>query len=164
MVPFLAALTGASSVLLIATWYAFSKGRADARLRTLMEPQRMVLEQADPFTQRVAFPVVDGLVNAFAAVLPTRLVTRANAWLVTAGDRTSLPQFLSIVLMLAAGFGAAAWAALALITGEPLRAISSSSPSPRPLPGSCCPSSSCASPRRAARSRSGARCRARSTS
>ncbi|HZP57732.1 MAG TPA: type II secretion system F family protein [Dehalococcoidia bacterium] len=123
MVPFLAALTGASSVLLIATWYAFSKGRADARLRTLMEPQRMVLEQADPFTQRVAFPVVDGLVNAFAAVLPTRLVTRANAWLVTAGDRTSLPQFLSIVLMLAAGFGAAAWAALALITGEPLRAI-----------------------------------------
>ena len=99
-------------------WYAFSKSRQDERLRTLLEPQRVVIEQADPFTQRVAFPVVDGLVNMLIAILPTRLVQRAGIWLVTAGDRTSLPQFLSIVIMATAGGAAAALAFGTLLTGE----------------------------------------------
>ncbi len=118
MIAFVTALCAASSALLLTMWYAFSKGRQDERLRSLLEPQRMVVEQADPFTQRVAFPVVDGMVNALIAILPTRLVQRAGVWLVTAGDKTSLPQFLSIVVMFSAGGAAGMFVLAAIVTGE----------------------------------------------
>lgn len=118
MIAVVTALCAASSALLLAMWYAFSKGRQDERLRSLLEPQRMVIEQADPFTQRVAFPVVDGLVNMLIAILPTRLVQRAGVWLVTAGDKTSLSQFLSIVVMTSAGGAAATFVVAALMSGS----------------------------------------------
>jgi tight adherence protein C len=120
MLALVAALGGALAMFSLSMWYALNRRRHDDRLRTLLEPQRVAVEQADPFTRRVAFPVVDGLVGALAAVLPTRLVTRASAWLVTAGDRTSLPQFLSIVLMTTTGCAAATWAVFAMLTGNAL--------------------------------------------
>ena len=43
----------------------------EVRVRALGEQQRMVVEQG-PFTQRVAFPVVDRIVNFLIAILPTR--------------------------------------------------------------------------------------------
>lgn len=119
MLALVAALSGALAMFCLATWYLLNRRREDDRLRTLLEPQRVAIEQADPFTRRVAFPVVDGLVGALAAVLPTRLVTRSGAWLVTAGDRTSLSQFLSIVLMASTGFGAGTWAICAALSGDP---------------------------------------------
>jgi tight adherence protein C len=94
---------------MLALWYALNKNRQDERVRTLLEPQRMIVEQQDPFTQRVAFPVVDGLVNLLMAILPTALIGRAKVWLVTAGDRMSLTQFLSTAVMSAAGFAAVAF-------------------------------------------------------
>lgn len=124
MLPLVTSAGAASSVLLLALWYGRSKDRQDERLRTLLGPQRMIVEQRDPFTQRVAFPVVDGLVRALMAVLPTALIGRARVWLVTAGDRVSLAQFLSMALMSAAGSAAVTFAAVTVIargaSGAPL--------------------------------------------
>lgn len=101
MIPFLTAVVASSSVFLFALWYLRSKNQQEVRIRTLAEPQRMVIERQDPFTQRVAFPVVDGLVNFLMAILPTSLIVRAKKWLTIAGDSMSLPQFLTIVLVAA---------------------------------------------------------------
>ncbi len=94
-------IVAASSVFLFALWYLRSKNEQEVRIRSLAEPQRMVIEQQDPFTQRVAFPVVDGLVSGLTAILPTSLVSRARVWLVTAGDTMGLAQFFTIVLVTA---------------------------------------------------------------
>jgi tight adherence protein C len=94
-------IVAASSVFLFALWYLRSKNEQEVRIRSLAEPQRMVIEQQDPFTQRVAFPVVDGLVSGLMAILPTSLVSRARVWLVTAGDTMGLAQFFTIVLVAA---------------------------------------------------------------
>ena len=99
MLPLVASLTASSTVFLFTMWYVRSKNQHETRLRSLLEPQRLIAEQQDPFTQRVAFPVVNGLVNFLMAVLPTSLIGRARKWLVTAGDKLSLPQFLTIVLI-----------------------------------------------------------------
>jgi tight adherence protein C len=80
-------------------WYGQSRSRHDVRLRTLMEPQRMLAEQSDPFSQRVAFPAVNSLVNVLLAILPTALIGRARRWLLISGDKLSVSQFLTIVLL-----------------------------------------------------------------
>ena len=123
MLALVAAMSAALAMFALAMWYGLNRRRQDERLRTLLEPQRVAVEQADPFTRRVAFPVVDGIVSGLASVLPTRLVTRAGSWLVTAGNRTSLSQFLSIVLMTSAGLGAVTWAVFAMLSGDALSAI-----------------------------------------
>lgn len=97
----LTSIVAASAVFLFALWYLRSKSTQDARLRSLAEPQRMVVERQDPFTQRVAFPMVDSLVTGLMAVLPTSLIGRARRWLVAAGDTMSAPQFFAIVLVAA---------------------------------------------------------------
>ena len=117
MIPILISATAAGSVLLLFLWYARSKNYQEERLRVLLEPQRMIAEQQDPFTQRVAFPVVDGLVNFLMAILPTALISRARVWLISAGDKLSLAQFLSIVIMMSAGFTAAAFLFSILVFG-----------------------------------------------
>jgi tight adherence protein C len=118
VIPLLSSLTAASSVLLLSVWYGMSRHRHDERLRTLLEPQRMIAEQQDPFTQRVAFPVVDGLVRLLLAILPTALIGRSRSWLITAGDRMSLTQFLSIVVMSTAGFAAVTFLVIILLFQE----------------------------------------------
>jgi tight adherence protein C len=130
LVPSIAA---AGSVFLFALWYLRSKNQQEVRLRSLGEPQRMVVEQQDPFTQRVAFPVVDGLVSGLMAVLPTSLVSRARVWLVTAGDSMSLAQFFTFVLVTATAIPGAyfviAWAATSgspsatVLLGVPVLAV-----------------------------------------
>lgn len=117
MIPLITSAVAASSVLLLTLWYGFSKNHHDERLRTLLEPQRMIAEQQDPFTQRVAFPVVNGMVNVLMAILPTALIGRARVWLIAAGDKLSLSQFLTIVLMVGAGLPAAAFVLGTLVTG-----------------------------------------------
>ena len=101
MLILITSLAASGAVFLFALWYLRSKNQQEVRLRSLAEPQRMIIEQQDPFTQRVAFPVVDGLVSGLMAILPTSLVSRARVWLVTAGDTMSLAQFFTLVLVTA---------------------------------------------------------------
>lgn len=101
MLIWVTSFAAAGSVFLFALWYLRSKNQQEVRIRSLAEPQRMIVEQQDPFTQRVAFPVVDGLVGFLMAIMPTSLVTRARKWLVVAGDTMSLPQFFTLVLVTA---------------------------------------------------------------
>ena len=75
------------SVFLFVLWYARSKSTMESRVRGLADQQRLVVEYGDPFTQRVAFPVIDGLVTTLANILPTSMITRAKRWLVIAGAR-----------------------------------------------------------------------------
>ncbi|MEX2227442.1 MAG: type II secretion system F family protein [Dehalococcoidia bacterium] len=101
MLALITSIAASSSVLVLAVWYGQSRSRHDVRLRTLMEPQRMLAEQSDPFSQRVAFPVVNTLVNVLMAILPTALIGRARRWLLIAGDKMVISQFLTIVLIAA---------------------------------------------------------------
>jgi tight adherence protein C len=94
-------IISAMAVFLFALWYFRSKNQLEVRIRSLGEQERLVVESQEPFSQRVAFPVIDGLVNALMNILPTSLIVRARKWLVVAGDRMSLSQFLTIVLVLA---------------------------------------------------------------
>jgi tight adherence protein C len=82
-----------------------------------MEPQRMLMEQSDPFTQRVAFPVVNGMVNGLMSILPTSLITRSRQWLLTAGDKSSLSQFLTIVLISATALPGALFVFIWIVSG-----------------------------------------------
>jgi tight adherence protein C len=107
MLPLLTALLAASSVILLVVWFARSKVQQEERLRTLLEPQRMLVDQTDPFAQRVAFPMVNSLVNVLMSVLPTALIGKSRQWLLTAGDRLSVSQFMTIVLITATAFPAA---------------------------------------------------------
>jgi tight adherence protein C len=69
------------------------------RIRSLGDQQRMIVEQQASFNERVAFPVVDGLVRGLMSILPTSLVGRARRWLVIAGDKMTVSQFFTIVLV-----------------------------------------------------------------
>jgi tight adherence protein C len=94
-------IVSALSVFLFVLWYMRSKNQAEVRIRSLGDQQRLVVETQQPFTQRVAFPMLDGLVNMVISILPTALIGRARQWLVIAGGKYSLSQFLSIVLVVA---------------------------------------------------------------
>jgi tight adherence protein C len=61
--------------------------------------ERIVVEADDPFSQRVAFPLIDGLVNLLMAALPTALLGKARHWLLICGDKYTISQFLTIVLI-----------------------------------------------------------------
>ena len=89
------------SVFLFALWYLRNKNLQEIRIQSLGEQQRMIVAEHSPFNERVAFPVVDGLVRALMAVLPTSLVGRARRWLVVAGDSMTVSQFFTIVLVTA---------------------------------------------------------------
>lgn len=95
----LTSVVASLSVLLFLLWYIRSKDRMEVRIRALSEQERVVTEYQDPFGQRVAFPIVDGLVNGLMAVMPTSMIGRARRWLITAGDTVSVSQFFTIVLV-----------------------------------------------------------------
>lgn len=117
MLPLVTSIAASSSVLVLALWYAQSRSRHDLRLRTLMEPQRMLAEQSDPFSQRVAFPIANSMVNLLLALLPTALIGRARQWLLIAGDRLVISQFLTIVLISATALPAALFLLIFAATG-----------------------------------------------
>lgn len=114
MLAFVTAALASGSVFLFSLWYVRSKNRMELRLRSLNEQQRLVIDQQDPFAQRVAFPVVDSLVRRLMDILPTSLINRARRLLVIAGDTTTASQFFTIVLILATalpvGYFLVAWA------------------------------------------------------
>ena len=98
MIP-LISVAASLSVFLFALWYLRNKNQQEIRIRSLGEQQRMIVEQQASFNERVAFPVVDGLVRGLMSLLPTSLVGRARRWLVIAGDRMTASQFFTIVLV-----------------------------------------------------------------
>src|SRR5438874_1831848 len=99
MIIFITSTATTLAIFLFALWYVRSKGEMDARVRELGDQQRMVVQELDPFSQRVAFPFVHGAVSTFMSLMPTSLIARARRWLVTAGDTTTVSQFFSIVLV-----------------------------------------------------------------
>jgi tight adherence protein C len=105
----LASMVSALAVFAFAWWYLRSKNEMELRIRSLSDQQRLVVESNEPFSQRVAFPVVDGLVNFLITVLPTGLILRSRKWLVIAGDTLSLSQFMTILLVVGTAIPAAAF-------------------------------------------------------
>lgn len=98
MIP-LISIAASLSVFLFTLWYLRNKNQQEVRIQSLGEQQRMIVEQQASFNERVAFPVVDGLVRGLMSLLPTSLVGRARRWLVIAGDRMTASQFFTIVLV-----------------------------------------------------------------
>jgi tight adherence protein C len=123
MLALVTSIAASSSVLVLALWYGLSRSRHDMRLRTLMEPQRMLAEQSDPFSQRVAFPIANSMVSFLMAILPTSLIGRARQWLLIAGDRLVISQFLTIVLIAATALPAALFLLIFSATGGSAPAI-----------------------------------------
>lgn len=95
----LTSIAASVSVFLFALWYLRSKDQQEVRIRSLGEQQRMIVDHQAPFNERVAFPIVEGLVNGLMAVLPTSFIGRARRWLITAGDAMTVSQFFTIVLV-----------------------------------------------------------------
>ena len=115
MIP-LISIAASLSVFLFALWYLRNKNQQEVRIQSLGDQQRMVVEQQASFNERVAFPVVDGLVRGLISILPTSLVGRARRWLIIAGDKMNVSQFFTIVLvvstLLPAVYFAFVWGAL----------------------------------------------------
>ncbi len=98
MIP-LISVAASLSVFLFTLWYLRNKNQQEIRIQSLGEQQRMIVEQQASFNERVAFPVVDGLVRGLMSILPTSLVGRARRWLVIAGDKMTVSQFFTVVLV-----------------------------------------------------------------
>jgi tight adherence protein C len=94
-----ASFASTGSVFLFVLWYLRSKNAMEERVRSLGVQERLVVEADDPFSQRVAFPMVDGLVKLMMAALPTALIGKARHWLLICGDKYSISQFLTTVLI-----------------------------------------------------------------
>jgi len=88
------------SVALFGLWYTRSKNVMEDRVRALSAQRRALVEQDDPFTQRVMFPAVHGVTTRIVDLLPTSLIGRARKWLMISDSAMSLSTFLSIVLVL----------------------------------------------------------------
>lgn len=99
MVPVLAAMLVFGSVALFGLWYARSKNVMEDRVRALSAHRRVMVEQDDPFTQRVMFPAVHGFATRVINLLPTSVVARSRHWLMVANSNMSLSTFLSILLV-----------------------------------------------------------------
>ncbi len=88
------------SLVLFALWYVRSKNQMEDRVRALSNQRRAMVEQDDPFSQRVMFPVVHGFTTRLMDFLPTSLISRARKWLIISDSSMSLPTFMTIVLVL----------------------------------------------------------------
>jgi tight adherence protein C len=122
--PFLSALLVFGSLSLFSLWYLRSKNVMEERVRSLSAQRRAQAEADDPFSQRVMFPAVQGLMTRFANVLPTALIGQSRRWLTVSNSTMSLPTFLGIVLV-ATTLPAAAMLVLLIVGtgGSPGRAI-----------------------------------------
>ena len=117
MIP-LISIAGSLSVFLFALWYLRNKNQQEVRIRSLGDQQRMIVEQQASFNERVAFPVVDGLVRGLMSVLPTILVGRARRWLIIAGDSMTVSQFFTIVLVASTLLPAIYFASISVSAGS----------------------------------------------
>ena len=95
------AILSTAAVFMFVLWYMRSKSAMETRVRGLAEQQRIVVEAQQPFTQRVAFPFIDSIVNVVMRIMPTALVGAARRWLVIAGDKMTLSQFMAVALVVA---------------------------------------------------------------
>ena len=115
MIIFITSASAALSVFLFALWYVRTQGEMEARIRGLREQHRIALERDEAFSQRVAYPFVHGIVSTFMSLIPTSLVGRSRRWLITGGEKLTLSQFFSVVLvtctMLPAVWFVAVWIA-----------------------------------------------------
>ena len=100
MIPAMAAMFVFGSVALFGLWYTRSKNVMEDRVRALSAQRRALVEQDDPFTQRVMFPAVHRVTTRIVDLLPTSLIGRARKWLMISDSAMSLSTFLSIVLVL----------------------------------------------------------------
>jgi len=98
-VPFVASLMVFGSLVLFGLWYVRSKNQMEDRVRALSAQRRAMLEQDDPFTQRIMFPMVHGFTTRLLSVMPTALIVRAGKWLEIANSSMSLGTFMMIVLV-----------------------------------------------------------------
>lgn len=111
MIP-LTAIAGSLSVFLFVLWYVRSKNESESRVRSLGDHERIIVERQSAFTQRVAFPMVEGAANTLMAILPTSLIGRARKWLIVSGERWTLSQFFTVVLVTSTFLPAAYFALL----------------------------------------------------
>jgi tight adherence protein C len=109
---YLASLMVFGSLVLFALWYVRSKNQMEDRVRALSAQRRAMLEQDDPFTQRIMFPMVHGFTTKLLSVMPTALITRAGKWLQISNSSMSLGTFMMIVLVTTTLPAAAAFAYL----------------------------------------------------
>ncbi|HEX5478221.1 MAG TPA: type II secretion system F family protein [Dehalococcoidia bacterium] len=119
----LIAVMVSSSVFLVALWFTRSKNQMELRLRGLGEQQRMIVEEHDTFSQRVAFPFVNAVVTRFIDILPTSMIGRARRQLIVAGEKMSVSQFFTIVLIAATAIPAAFFVIALLATGGSLNKV-----------------------------------------
>lgn len=95
----LASLMVFGSVLLFGLWYLRSQNEMENRVKALTAQRRAMIEQEDPFSQRVMFPAVHGITTRFMDILPTALISRARKWLIISDSTMGLPTFMAIVLV-----------------------------------------------------------------
>jgi tight adherence protein C len=97
-VPFLTAFAVFGSLFLFGLWYARSKNQMEDRVRALSAQRRNLSERSDPFTDRVMYPAVNGVLTRIVNVMPTALVSRAATWLRISNSSMGLGTFMFIVL------------------------------------------------------------------
>ncbi len=110
--PFLTSSVVFGSLVLFGLWYVRSKNQMEDRVRALSAQRRALVEQDDPFTQRVMFPTVHGLMMRLMDLLPTSLISRARKWLIISDSSMGLPTFMAIVLVATTALPAACFAAV----------------------------------------------------
>lgn len=99
MIPTLASIIVFSAFALFGIWYTRSKNVMEHRVRALSAQRRHMVEQEDPFSQRVMFPAVHGVTSKLVDILPTSLISRARKWLIISDSDMQLGTFLGIVLV-----------------------------------------------------------------
>lgn len=99
MIPALASILVFGALALFGLWYSRSKNIMEHRVRALSSQRRHMVEQEDPFSQRVMFPAVHGLTSKLVDILPTSLISRARKWLIISDNSMQLGTFLAITLV-----------------------------------------------------------------
>lgn len=120
--PVIAALSVFGSLVLFSAWYLRSRNIMEDRIRALSAQRRALVEQEDPFTQRVMYPAVHGALIRITNLLPTALIGRARQWLVISDSKMSLPAFMAIVLVTTT-LPAAVMFVLLVVAGEAARSV-----------------------------------------
>jgi tight adherence protein C len=109
---FVASMMVFGSLVLFVAWYLRSRNEMEDRVRALSAQRRALVEQDDPFSQRVMFPVVHGFTTRLLDVLPTALIARAKKWLIISDSSMGLGTFMGIVLVTSTALPAAVFAAI----------------------------------------------------
>lgn len=117
MLALLAAVAAFVAVGALFAWMSNTfTNPAEARLSRL-NPGQVRTSLEAPFANRVFVPVLDGVIRAFVALLPHRLVATTNQQLLAAGSPMSPLAYYTFVLVCAIFFPAAALFLLVSATG-----------------------------------------------